>query len=188
MSASRKLPPLTVTDFLAWCPEDGQRWQLIDGEPVAMAPARFRHAAIQAEVARLIGNHLAEQRSPCVVLAAPGVVPQVRAAWNFRIPDLGVTCSPPAANDLAMPSPVLLIEVLSPSNARDTWANVWAYTTIPSVREILILHTAEHRAELLRRGADGAWPAGPDQVTDGDLTLDSIGFTAPLAALYRTAG
>jgi hypothetical protein len=41
-------------------------------------------------------------------------------------------------------------------------------------------------AELLRRRPDGSWPAGAGPVTDGALNLASVGFTAPLASLYRT--
>jgi hypothetical protein len=47
--------------------------------------------------------------------------------------------------------PVLLIEILSPRNQAKTWTNVWAYTSIPSVREILILRGDRVAAELLRR-------------------------------------
>ena len=42
----------------------------------------------------------------------------------------------------ALADPVLLIEILSPSYQAETWANVWAYATIPSVQEILVLKTA----------------------------------------------
>ncbi len=107
---------------------------------------------------------------------------------NFRIPDLGITCSPPSQGAVVA-EPVLLIEILSPSNEVETRANVWAYTTIPSVREILLVRSSRIEAELLRRGADGNWPADAERLSkDGTLTLDSIGFTTPLAALYRTAG
>ncbi|WP_137180597.1 Uma2 family endonuclease [Roseomonas sp. AR75] len=189
MSAASKLPfHLTREDFLAWCPDDGQRWQLIDGEPVAMAPARFGHNALLIELGALLRNHLAERGSPCVAIATPGVVPHVRAGVNFRVPDLGVTCTPVPTDSVFVPAPVLLVEILSPGNERDSWANVWAYTTIPSVREILVLHTKEIRAELLRRQPDGNWPANTLQVTEGEFALDSIGFAAPVAALYRTAG
>ena len=82
--------------------------------------------------------------------------------------------------------PVLLIEILSPSNQAETWANVWAYTTIPSVQEILVLKTASIGAELLRRNLDGSWPSQPLSIETGELTLESIGFGIPLAAAYRT--
>jgi hypothetical protein len=40
-------------------------------------------------------------------------------------------------------------------------------------------------AELLRRGADGNWPAEPEEVgPDGHLRLDSIAFACPLPAVY----
>jgi Uma2 family endonuclease len=68
---------MTLDEFLSWDPRDssGRTWQLIDGEPVAMAPGNDTHASLQAEIARLLGNHLLEQRSPCRVVTEPGIVP-----------------------------------------------------------------------------------------------------------------
>jgi Uma2 family endonuclease len=84
-----------------------------------------------------------------------------------------------------LPDPVVLIEILSPSNASDTWDNVWAYTTIPSVREIVVVHSTRVKAELMRRAADGRWPAQPDEIgADGALRLESIDFACPLRAAY----
>jgi hypothetical protein len=81
------------------------------------------------------------------------------------------------------------VEILSPSNKADTWTNVWSYNTIPSVAEILVLHTAEIRGELLRRQDDGLWPDDPLQLLAGDdAHLESIGFAGPLAGFYRTSG
>jgi Uma2 family endonuclease len=86
-----------------------------------------------------------------------------------------------------VPDPILLIEILSPSNEAQTRANIWAYTTIPSVREILAVYSTRIEAELLRRGADGNWPEQPVTLTGTDaLALDSIGFVTTLATLYRT--
>lgn len=191
MSAALKPPPnrMTVAEFLEWCPEDGQRWELIDGEPRARAHRPIGPGAIQAEFGALISNHLLARRLPCTTLTFPGIIPRIRAGLNFRIPDLAVTCGPIALTDPHLTDPVLVVEILSPSNEAETWANVWAYTTIPSMREILVLHTVTMRAELLRRDPAGDWPPEPAQVTEGDtLTLASIGgFTTPLPALYRTA-
>jgi Uma2 family endonuclease len=158
----------------------------VDGEPVAMAPAKPQHGAIQAEAPALLAIHLRETGRPCSVIITPGVIPRLRPGSNFRVPDLGLTCAPVDAAATHLDEPVLLIDSLSRSNRARTRANVRAYTMLPSVREIVVRHAEKRRAELLRRGADGAWPEEPDIVTDGELVLDSIGFRAPPIALYRT--
>lgn len=189
MVALRKPPSrMTVAEFVAWHPgKDDGRWQLVDGEPVLMAPASETHGAIQGELAALLRNHLLERGSPCRVIVTPGVVPRVRANENVRIPDLGVTCAPPGSG-YAVSDVVLLVEVLSPSNEAQTRTNVWAYTTIPGVGEILLVHSTRIGAELLRRGPDGLWPEGPALLGPEDrLVLDGVeGFEVPLVALYRT--
>lgn len=179
---------MTLAEFLSWDPRDptGRTWQLIDGEPVAMAPGNVTHGALQNEIGRLLGNHLLDLRSACRVVTEPGIVPRVRANRNYRVPDLGVTCAPPTLDQM-LPEPLLLIEILSPSNDAETWANIWAYTTIPSVADILAVHSTRIEAELLHRDADGSWPKEPDIIgPDGVLALHSVGFTVPLAELYRT--
>jgi len=187
MSALPKLPiRMTVAEFFAWTPPSAQLWQLVDGEPQAMAPANHMHGAILGELARMIGNWLGERGSPCHVVITPGVIPRIQSETNVRIPDLAVTCSGYDAEENALADPVLLIEILSPSNQAETWANVWAYATIPSVQEILVLKTAAIGAELLRRNPDGSWPSQPLAIETGDLTLECIGLRIPLAAAYRT--
>ncbi len=189
MSAALRQPSrMTLDEFRAWDSPGQEAWQLIDSEPVAMAPTTETHGLIQAELSALLRNHLRDQRSPCRVVTAPGVVPRIRSGMNFRIPDLGVTCSSPS-QETVVAEPVLLVEMLSPSNEVETRANVWAYTTIPSVQEILLVRSSRMEAELLRRGEDGNWPAESLAVNkDATLTLDSIGFATPLRALYRTTG
>jgi Uma2 family endonuclease len=187
MTALPKIPiRMTVAEFLAWNPPSAQLWQLVDGEPQAMVPANRTHGAIQAELGSLIRNHLAERSSPCSIVTAPGVIPRVQSETNLRIPDLAVTCSGYDTEESALVDPVLLIEILSPSNQAETWANVWAYTTIPSVQENLILKTASIGVELLRRNQDGSWPNQPLSIATGDLMLESIDFHITLAAAYRT--
>ena len=190
MVALRKpVPPrMTVDEFLVWEPADrsGRLWQLIDGEPVAMAPATENHGALQGEIAAIIRNHLRAHRPGCRLIVTPGVVPRVRANRNFRIPDLGVTCAPAQGTPM-MTDPILLIEVLSPSNEAETWNNIWSYVSIPSVTEILAVRATRIEAELLRRQPDGAWPAEPLLLRPGDsLQLASIGLVVDLAAVYET--
>ena len=97
-----------------------------------------------------------------------------------------MTCSPYTDEQSILKDPVLLVEIISPSNQADTWSNVWTYTTIPSVQEILVLHSAKIRADLLRRTENGGWPETPETITEGDLVLESVGARFPLASIYRT--
>jgi Uma2 family endonuclease len=186
MSAANQLPFLmTAAVFLDWdTPDSSDRWELVDGIPRAMAPPSVRHGLIHGETGRLIGNHLAEQHPECRISIGAGLRPN---DYNVRIPDITVSCGP-LVDDRLLAEPIVVIEILSPSNANDTWGNVALYTTIPSVREILVLHTADVRADLLRREEDGTWPDNPLSLTLGDsVTLESIDFTTPIAAFYRTA-
>jgi hypothetical protein len=75
--------------------------------------------------------------------------------------------------------PILIVEILLPSSAAAIWTNIWAYTSIPTVREIQILHTVSIAVDLPRRAPDGNWPEVPDHLVAGDLALQSIALTAP---------
>jgi Uma2 family endonuclease len=120
---------------------------------------------------------------PCDVFANPGVVPVTMSAHNMRVPDLAVSCSPFDARQAAPTDPVLIVEILSPSNRAETWANVWAYTSIPSVREILILYTDAAAGKMLRRLPGGSWPDQAGGV-EGSFALETIGLRVELGALY----
>src|SRR5258708_22320363 len=119
MTAVCTHPPahMTTAEFFAWDLEDTsvRSWRLIDGEPVAMAPATDSHGAILVEIGSLIGNHLFSRGSPGRVIAKPGIAPCVRSDRNYRVPDLGITCAAPSFS-LMVPEPILLIEILSPTN------------------------------------------------------------------------
>ena len=187
MSASGRSPTrLSVAEFLAWNGPAGQKFQLVDGEPRAMSPSNRTHGTLQSELAWLLTSHFRATGAPCVAVTEPGIVPRALAANNVRIPDLAVTCSRYDSEEATLTDPILIVEILSPSNAAETWTNIWAYTSIPTVREILVLHTVSIAADLLRRGPDGNWPEVPEHLAAGDLVLESNALTVPLASLYVT--
>jgi Uma2 family endonuclease len=188
MNALKKPPrlDLTIPEFLTWADRQPGRWQLRDGEPEMMAPPGSRHGSIQAELGALLRNHLRAAGGRCRVIMTPGVVPHLRSDRNMLVPDIGITCSPDSA-EAAMPDPLVLIEILSPSNEARTRANVWAYATIPSVSEIILLAGTKICAEVLRRNAQGSWPTLPETIErDERLLIESIGFDIPLRDAYAT--
>jgi Uma2 family endonuclease len=192
MSAAARLPrrQMTVDAFRAWDPGDGtgERWVLRDGEPELMAPPSERHGLIQARLAQLLMNHFDVRDSQCRAVTNAGVIPHLRSAHNMLSPDIAVTCDPDLARH-EVAKPVVLIEILSPSNESETRANIWAFATVPSVRELVIIDSVRIAAEVLRRGPDGTWPDDPELLgPDDSLRLDAIGFATPLRAAYRGTG
>lgn len=188
MSAAIKRPPgrMTVDEFLAWPGDTSDaRHELVDGEVIAMSPAADAHALIQAEISFLLTDHLKRARPGCHVRANPGVAPRLRRETNLRVPDLAVSCAPHRPGQVLLPDPILIVEVLSPSNERETRRNVWAYASIPSVRDILLVQSVTIRAELLSRLPGGDWPEQPTTIDAGDaVPLESIGASLPLDAFY----
>lgn len=186
-NTKRKLPAtMTADEFLAWSGDGtGVSYELVDGELRAMSPASTTHGAIQSAIARHIGNHLDVPGNPCRVVAEPAISLRVRANINVRVPDLGVSCAPDAPGQVYLPDPILLIEIISPGNKQDTLDNVWAYATVPTVREILLVQSTRIEAELLRRGKDGSWPPS-SEVFSGDVSipLETIGMALQLSSLY----
>jgi Uma2 family endonuclease len=184
--AQQAFSRMSVAEFLDW-PGDGsgRAFQLVDGEPHAMAPASITHGRIQATLVILLGNHLAGADARCDVVTAPGIIPRIRSSSNMRVPDLAVNCTPDEPGQRALPDPILIIEILSPSNEAETRANVWAYASIPSVREILLIRSTHIGAELFRRQDDGDWPDAPNMLQADDvLTLASVDLSLPLRSCY----
>ena len=73
MVAALDLPePMLLDAFLVWDAPEGSMWQLVDGEPRAMAPASPIHGAIQSRLGLLIGNHLDARDSGCLPLVKLG--------------------------------------------------------------------------------------------------------------------
>jgi len=177
---------MRAADFLAW-PGDGsgRRYQLVDGEVRAISTGTTTRGLIQAGLGFLLVDQLRARGDRWHAVMRPCVAPRVRTSLNVRLPALGVTAARDEPGQYMLPDPILLIEILTSDNTSDVWDNVWSYTTIPSVREIAVVHSTRVLVELLRRGTDGSWPEEPEEIGQGaTLRLDSIGFACALADVY----
>jgi Uma2 family endonuclease len=170
---------MTIAEFFVWNPPGPYLWQLVDGEPQQMAMVNRTHGSLLSEIGSLVANHLDKRSSPCCVITMPGIIPRLLLEINIRVADLAATCTSYETEESALTDQVLVMEILSPNNQAVTWPNVRTYTTIPSVREILVLKTVSIGAELLRRNVDGFWPSPPLSIDAGELRLESIDFSIP---------
>ena len=171
--------PMTVEEFLDW--DDG-RFELVEGVPRLMAPHTDAHGTMQGNLARVIGNHLVSLDGPCRLVVEGGIKPRIRSKYNYRKPDVAVTCTPNRAGEVMIPDPVLLIEILS-TNEDETRDNVARYTSLESVREIVLFHAEKRLAEVWQRSLDG-WPEDPVFATSSVL-LKTIGLDLHFDEVYR---
>lgn len=186
MAHPMKKPALmTIDEFRRTEFGDERRWELIDGVPVAQAYPSPAHSAVQLALGSEIRSALRRRGSPCRAMTEVGIRPAFDPTHNYRVADVAVTCEPFDRDAKDTREPVLLVEVLSPSNEAEQRAKLHVYAAIPSVREILFIDSRQPRAELHRRDAAGRWPDGPTVLEATDmLELDTAGLRLPLAELY----
>jgi Uma2 family endonuclease len=168
-----------LEEFLAFDDGTDRRYELFDGEIVAMAPPARAHGTLVSRLARVIGNAL---RPPCEVIAEAGIIPPERTDTYYQA-DLAVTCTPGAPSAQFVAEPVLIVEVLSPSTATtDRDRKLPDYRRIASLQDILVVSSTEARIEHFRREADG-WKV-QDHAGGGTIILESVDVTLDLGELY----
>jgi Uma2 family endonuclease len=173
---------MTVAEFLRW--EDGTdtRYELLAGQPVAMAPPAPPHGFLAARLCARIEGALRSRR-PCMVQIEAGIARPDRDDTCY-VADLAVTCQPPRSGDQLISDPVLIVEVLSPTTGlHDLHTKVADYRRIPSVEEILLIDSTSVFAEVLRREGD-RWITEIVRGPQATLSLASIGLTAAMSELY----
>jgi Uma2 family endonuclease len=107
---------MTVNEFLAWQIGQDHRYELVDGEPVAMAGAKIRHDRVTgnafSEVRRQmrLGGSLCDAFTADIAIGTP--------IGNIRRPDMSVLCPPFDEEATTSDAPRLIIEVLFESTER----------------------------------------------------------------------
>ncbi|MDZ4842149.1 MAG: Uma2 family endonuclease [Hyphomicrobium aestuarii] len=188
MTAKRNFAdaPMTVDEFFAW---DGGghvgKLELVNGRVRAMAPASEAHSSIQLNIGTAIKNHLRATGSKCRAGTEAPVIPPMLPKKNARAPDLAVTCAPPSV-DKVFENPILIVEVLSPSNEDDSWETISALASLTSMKEILVVQSTSVEAKVFTRDATGAWPSDPvTALAGGTVHLSSLGLDIPVADIYE---
>jgi len=172
---------MTIDEFLAWADRDPEtKYELVYGQPRAMAPVSQRHSRLAGRLAVEIGRRL---RPPCEVLVETAIEREDRND-RFYEADLAVTCAPHRPDQQSTPNPALIVEILSDSTAEhDRGTKVPDYMQIPSVQEILLVDSRAARVQLWRR--DGRRWIVEDFTDTATLPLASVGIDLPLPALYE---
>lgn len=143
----------TFADVLTW--PDNERAEIINGEPVMMAPPPSRvHQEISFEISRQIGNYLDGKR--CKVYPAPFGVRLFEQDGDspedvdtMVEPDISIVCDPSKLDDHGCKgAPDMVVEVLSPSTQRhDQLVKLGLYQRA-RVREYWIIDPADRSVQV----------------------------------------
>ncbi len=177
---------MTAEEFISWG-GDGHpgKLELVNGVVRAMSPASGTHALLQSTIARILGNHLQKTGRPCRVGTEAPIRPRMRSNENVRAPDIAVTCVPKSKDEKFFPDPILIVEVLSPSNQRETWESIWACATIPAIQEVLVVESERVHVAVYSKDEAGAWPEHPQVIESGGrVRLASIDAEIALSDIY----
>ncbi|HEX6114837.1 MAG TPA: Uma2 family endonuclease [Geminicoccaceae bacterium] len=172
--------PKTLDEFRAWQQRQPEVWEFIDGVPKLMAPGSMAHTLLKTNAGRLLGNAIPQ--TGCRVLVDGAII---EVEGSSLIPDVVVTCSELDFTTPRVDDPIIIVEVLSPSNEKDDVGRKLAlYLKIGSLRHYLVIHQDRRLVvhHQRRDDLDGAFLttiAPPDP-----LRLDAPGIEIPLAAIY----
>jgi Uma2 family endonuclease len=178
-----KVEPAVVTpaQFFAWVKAKDRRYELVDGEIVAMAGAGRRHDAIVVNLTAAI--HLQTRAGPCQTFTGDTYV--ATSATSRRMPDLGVDCGKPDDNALEADRPALIVEVLSPTTGSfDLTVKLAEYQALPSLDYILFVDTESANVHLYARNAERLWTDTVLKGLDATVDLERLGVKLQLRDIY----
>ncbi|MCX7092782.1 MAG: Uma2 family endonuclease [Methylobacter sp.] len=151
--------------------------EFIDGEAYAMAGASEAHNL-------LAGNIFAELKSqlkgtPCRTFIADM---KVKVANDFFYPDVMVVCQNSDDSDYYKQSPVIIVEVLSPSTRKfDKTAKRLKYQNIPTLEEYVLIDQTIAEIEVFRKKEH--WQSFYYYLGDA-ITFESLGITVLVEDIY----
>jgi len=149
---------VTEADYLAAERIATERHEFLDGKTWAMSGGTHEHALVQINLARALGNALADR--PCFVHSADMRV-KSELTGLFTYPDVSITCEPPRFLDAkrdTLLNPTVIFEVLSDSTeAYDRGKKFDHYRRIASITDYVLVSQHEVQIEHFRRQPDGGW-------------------------------
>ena len=176
--------PMTVDDFLAWSSTwgEGERYELLDGEPIRMASERSRHALVKSDVDKALDRAVAKAGLDCTVWP-DGMTVRIDETTAFE-PDAVIRRRPrPDPDSMEIDAPVVVVEVLSPTTSGvDNGFKLMGYFSLPSVAHYLIVDPVRKAVAHHARGEGDL--VATRILRGGALTLDPPGLEVDLDAFF----
>ena len=173
---------MTVDEFIPWAMAQPRgRFELVNGEVIAMSPVRVGHTRTKGLVFLALRNAIARAGCGCEAIPdGPTVRIDEHTAYE---PDAIVYCGLRLSPDsVELPRPVIVVEVVSPSSRSvDAGVKSHGYFSLPSVVHYLIVDPERRAIVHHKRGADGQIVSVA--LTEGSLVLDPPGIDLAVSEL-----
>ena len=183
-----RIEPLMTVEDLDGMPEDGNRYEVIEGELFVSRAPGLPHQIVSGNFHYQIRIYL-ETNPIGTIVATPGLV---LSRYNGVIPDLVFYTHKHAeqiiANDRLIAAPDIVIEILSPGRenvSRDRIAKRQLYAKY-GVKEYWIADSENRSVEIYRLTDKGLELAAMLRLGD-EITPPLLpGFSCPLSKIYET--
>jgi Uma2 family endonuclease len=175
---------VTSREFIEWAmgrPE-GERYELVAGEVVAMSPERASRNRVKGNAYGAFRRAIEAAGLPCQVFT-DGMAVEIDDDTTYE-PDAMVRCGEPVPDDaVVVRDPLIVVEVVSPSSGGvDSGAKLADYFRLPSVRNYLIVRARQRTVVHHRR--DEAGRIATTIVGSGTLDLTPPGIAVEVAEFF----
>jgi Uma2 family endonuclease len=173
---------ITVDEFLTWSEGQSGRYELYAGTVYAMTPERALHASVKFAVQTALLNRIKRAGLPCHMLP-DGMTVRIDRHTAHE-PDALVYCGQKVPDaSLEVPTPIIVVEVLSPSTGRiDASAKLAGYFSVASVQHYLIF---DPDRQLVIHHARGGQTIATRIVSEGNFLLDPPGMSVAIEQIFQ---
>jgi Uma2 family endonuclease len=178
----------TLEEYLKFEEASPEKHEFHNGEVLAMSGSSLEHAAITANLLRVLGNSLLGKS--CRVFSSDLKI-AIGPRANIVYPDGSVVFGPPEFHPAdpkrrLVTNPRVIVEVLSPATeAYDRGAKFSLYRTLPSLEEYVLVSQDKPMIETFVRQADGRFViAATFAGLDSAASLTSLNIQIALAEVY----
>lgn len=175
--------PISVDAYLAGETLTDIKHEYLDGEVVAMGGASAKHGLVAGGLYAALLPHA--RRKGCQLFMADMKLRVDHADQTyFYYPDLLLACDREDREPYYRRRPCLVVEVLSPGTERiDRREKLFAYQTIPSLREYVLVDPDKRCVEVYRFGPT----VRHETYTKGSFRLDCVEAEITLDEVYIDA-
>jgi len=185
-AAQRNVAPLSVVAFRAWLQSrpDEERWELIDGVPMMMAPATRDHQRIASNLERLLNDALEIHRPALSAYQRVGLDLGSVAEHYDPDPDVAVVDANAGGDPRYTDRFYLAAEVVSDTDRGTVDGKCEIYKRHPHCIYVLVVRHDLYEVSVAVRAGD-SWN---DSVLSGpgdELALPDMGLRCAVADLYK---